>query len=144
MLHIACPDCANPLKVEPEAIGNTVTCPACGQKFMVSERGTKPPELVPQVVLEPVADDEDDDESDSDVNAAPVSASQQGNLFTKSLSLRASVCIFFACIFVLGFLDLVVESRGRRPLPPTVPAISPEQPDQVQKELKRNAADQPK
>jgi hypothetical protein len=111
---------------------------------MVSERGTKPPELVPQVVLEPVADDEDDDESDSDVNAAPVSASQQGNLFTKSLSLRASVCIFFACIFVLGFLDLVVESRGRRPLPPTVPAISPEQPDQVQKELKRNAADQPK
>jgi ribosomal protein S27E len=77
-MHISCPDCSNPLKVASESIGETVTCSACGQSFVVCEPGTKPAELVPQVVLEPADDeygDEEDDEplSPSFVEAEPVS-----------------------------------------------------------------------
>src|SRR5580704_11456979 len=110
MLHVACPDCANPLNVSPESIGHAVTCPACGQSFLISEPGPKPPELVPQVVLRP-STGEDDAKSHSATNAAPVPVSGQGNAVTRPLPFWVAVCIFFACMFVFAVLEMFMESR---------------------------------
>jgi hypothetical protein len=144
MLHVACPDCANPLTVSPESVGSTVTCPACGQSFLISAPAPKPPELVPQAILKPLAVDEDAPKPRSDVQAAPLSATAQGNLLTRPLSLWATACIVVVSFFVLASLELVHESQEQRPHRPTVPAISPEQPDKAQKELEQDVADQPK
>jgi DNA-directed RNA polymerase subunit M/transcription elongation factor TFIIS len=116
MLHVTCPDCANPLKVSADSIGETVTCPACGQSFRISEPGPKPPELVPQVVLQPVTEgDEDNDaDSESDVETPAIPAAKRGSVFTRQLSPRAFLIMGVFVLFILIPIFLSGLGNARR------------------------------
>ena len=103
MLHIACPDCSNRLNVAPEAIGATVTCPACGQSFVVSKPGMKP-ESPPPVVLEPVPAETDPIRNDSAPTSTPESVAAPLSCGAWALIVVACFCVFSLVTFGMALL----------------------------------------
>jgi hypothetical protein len=106
MPHIECPDCSNPLKVGPDCIGETVTCPACGRTFVLTEPGTPP--VVPKVTLQP-ADDEyaDDDDRDDAPPSPPVVDLEP---LDRPGSMRPWIGLFGAALLV--FVIFVIRSSN--------------------------------
>jgi ribosomal protein S27E len=114
MLYIECPDCSNPLKVGPDHIGDTVTCPACGRAFVMSEPGTKPADLVREVAPEPMTEEQDEDDSPpaSEIESIPAPRS------------RLSTAIRFVAGFVAFVVILIgVWIMGERASKPAHPPI---------------------
>jgi|SRR5580704_9206758 hypothetical protein len=128
MLYISCPDCSSPLKVSLDSIGDTVTCPACGQSFVVSDPEAKPP----KVVLEPLTDDDDEDDSESasEIETELIPARNPGNFFTRPLPWWGYVLGFFLtfAVYLLVASCFQPEDPRRRPHPTSIPASSPKEP----------------
>jgi uncharacterized protein YbaR (Trm112 family) len=113
MPHIACPDCSNPLKIRPDEIGDTVTCPACGRRFMVSDPAASP--VVPQIVLEPADDEYEDDEEEDEPSSPSLVVVEP---VSRPGSKLPSIVLFVAGSFVFLAILIGLSISSRHALDP--------------------------